>query len=38
MKQTLKAAAVIGILAAAAIFWIALVVVMCITDAENIAL
>ena len=39
MKQTLKAtAAIIGIVAAGLLFWIAVIVIMCVADAEGIQL
>lgn len=39
MKQTLKAtAAILGMLAACALFWLALIAIMCIADAEGIQL
>lgn len=39
MKQTLKAtAALIGIVAACALFWLALIAIMLIADAEGIQL
>lgn len=39
MKHTLKAtAAVIGILAAGLLFWLTMIAIMCIADAENILL
>lgn len=39
MKQTLKAtAAILGMLAACALFWLALITIMLIADAEGIQL
>ena len=39
MKQTLKSTAVIiGIVAAGLLFWLTMIAIMCIADAENILL